>query len=140
MKKQFSVHWKASKQTRKQRKYLANAHLTLRQKMLASNLSEELRKKYGRRSFTLRKGDKVKVMRGEMAGKDGKVNLINLKKLRVTLEGVQKTKKDGTKINLNFSASKLQIIELNLDDKKRIESLTRKQTEKNQIKNKGEKK
>jgi large subunit ribosomal protein L24 len=136
MKKQFSNKWKASKQTRKQRKYLANAHLTLRQKMLSCNLSEDLKKKYGRRSFTLRKGDKVKVMRGEMAGKEGKVNLVDLKKLKVTLEGVQETKKDGTKINLNFHHSKLQIVELNLDDKKRIESLSRNKNKENKIKEK----
>jgi len=139
MKKQFSKEWKASRQIRKQRKYLANAHLTIKHKMLSANLSEELRKKYGRRNIGLRKGDKVKVMRGEMAGKDGKINLIDLKKSRVTLEGVQKTKKDGTKINLNFNASKLQIIELNLDDKKRIAKLTNQKNNK-EIKNKEEKK
>lgn len=126
MKKQFSIKWKASKQTRKQRKYLANAHLNIRHKMLAANMSKDLRKKYGRRSFALRKGDKVKVMRGEMFGKEGKINLVDLKKLKVTLEGVQETKKDGTKVNLIFNPSNLQIIELNLDDKKRIESLTKK--------------
>ncbi|MBM3247187.1 50S ribosomal protein L24 [Candidatus Pacearchaeota archaeon] len=131
MKKQFSNKWKASKQTRKQRKYLANASLSLRHKMLSSNLSEDLRKKYARRSFTLRKGDKVKVMRGEMSGKEGKVNLIDIKNMKVTLEGVQETKKDGTKRNIIFHPSKLQIIELNLDDKKRIVSLSKERNNKN---------
>jgi len=140
MKKQFSTHWKASRQTRKQRKYLANAPKNIRQKMLSSNLSKDLRKKYERRSFTLRKGDKVKVMRGEMFGKEGKINLVDVKKLRVTLEGVQETKKDGTKVNVIFNPSNLQIIELNLDDKKRIMSLSRKSNKKSEIKTKGEKK
>jgi len=125
MRKKFSSSWKGSKQKRKQRKYLANASLHLRHKFLASNLSKELRKKHSRRNFPLRKGDKVKVMRGKFKGKEGKINNVNLKKIKVSIEGIQIQKKDGTKINVYFHPSKLQILELNLEDKERIKALER---------------
>ena len=120
---EVSKAWIASRQTRKQRKFRANADFQTRHRMLSSNLSEELRKKYSRRSFAIRVGDKVKIMAGEFKGKMGKISLINIKKLKVAIEGIQFTKKDGTKINSMFHASKLQVQELNLEDKKRLESL-----------------
>jgi large subunit ribosomal protein L24 len=112
MKSKFSTSWKASKQVRKQRKYRANAPLHLRKRFLSSNLSKELRQKYGRRNVTLRKGDKVTVMRGSFHGKTGKVGNVNFKRTRITIEGIQRQKKDGTKINVYFHPSKVQIIEV----------------------------
>jgi len=122
-KKKFSSLWKASKQPRKQRKYRYNAPLHIKHKMLAAHLSKELREKYKRRAIPLRKGDVVKIMRGEFKGKTGKVVLVNTKKMKVFVEGMQRTRKDGTKINVPLDPSKLQIISLNLDDKKRLESI-----------------
>jgi len=127
MKQKFSKKWKSSRQVRKQRKYKFNAPLHIRHKLLSANLSKELRKKYRRRNFPLRKNDTVKVMRGKFRGKTGKVNFVNLKNLKVGIEGIQIQKKDGTKVNAYINPSKLQIIELNLDDKERIQSLERKQ-------------
>jgi len=126
MKKAFSKKWIASKQPRKQRKYLANAPLHLKRKFLSANLSKTLRKKYSRRSFPLRKGDEVKIMKGSFKRKKGKISEVDLKNIRVSIEGMQRQKKDGTKVNVFFHPSNLQIQELNLDDKKRIKSLERK--------------
>ena len=127
MKKHFSKHWKASRQPRKQVKYRANAPLHIKHKFMSANLDKDLRKKYGKRSFPIRKGDSVKIMRGEFKKKTGKVGLVDLKKLRIAIESLQKTKKDGSKINVWFDPSNLQIKELNLDDKKRSNALERKQ-------------
>ena len=126
MKKQFSKHWKSSRQPRKQRKYRANAPLHIKHKLMSANLKKDLRKKYGRRSFPLRKGDSIKIMFGEFKNKTGKIALVYLKKLRVSIEGIQRTKKDGTKINVWFDPSNLQIQELDLDDKERIRAIERK--------------
>ncbi len=131
MKKQFSSKWTGSKQRRKQRKYRANAPLHLRHKMIAGNLSKELRQKYGKRSFPVRKGDKVKIMIGKFKKKTGKINEVDLKNSRVSIEGMQRQKRDGTKINVYFAPSNLQIQELSLDDKKREESLKGKNAEAN---------
>ncbi|MCX8194187.1 MAG: 50S ribosomal protein L24 [Candidatus Pacearchaeota archaeon] len=126
MKKEFSTSWKKSKNPKKQRKYRAKAPLHIKRKMISAHLSKELRKKYERRAFSLRKGDVVKIMRGEFKNKEGKVAIIETKKNRVFIEGLQKTRKDGTKINIPFDPSNLLIINLNLEDKKRIKSLERK--------------
>jgi large subunit ribosomal protein L24 len=149
MKKKFSTKWKASKQPRKQRKYRANAPLHIKRKMLGANLAKTLREKYKRRSVSVRKGDKVKVMKGAFKGKSGKITTVQTKKLRVAVEGLQRSKKDGTKVNVWFDTSNLQVQELNLDDKQRIKSLNKeekkveKKTETKEVKSeekKGEKK
>lgn len=123
MRKEFSKKWIASRQIRKQRKYRANAHITIKKKMMASNLNKDLRKRYSRKSMAVRKGDSIKVMRGEFKGKTGKISIIDLMRMKVAIEGIQITKKDGTKINVFFQPSNLQIQELNLDDKKRFQSI-----------------
>ena len=119
MKKKFSRHWIASKKIRKQRKYIFNAPLHIKQKFMAANLAKELRKKLGKRNLEVRKEDSVKVMRGKFEGKSGKISIINLKKGRIAIQGIQRQKKDGTKINVWFYPSKVQLTEL-VEDKKRL--------------------
>ena len=123
MKKKFSLSWKASKQPRKQRKYVANAPMHLQRKMLSSNLSKELRKKFERRSVPLRKGDLIKILKGKFKGKTGKVIEIRTKNSKIYVEGIQIKKKDGSKANVKLNSSNLQIITLNDEDKKRNMSL-----------------
>lgn len=119
MKQKFSKHWKASKQPRKQRKYSANAPLHIKRKLLGVNLSKELRKKYGKRNIPVRKGDVVKIMRGKFKKKQGKITEVDIKDLRLEIEGIMITKRDGSKVNVKINPSNLQIIELNLEDRKR---------------------
>ena len=123
MRKSFSVKRIGSKQPRKQRKYIANAPFHIQRDMISGHLSKELRAKYGRRSFPKRKGDVVIVMSGEFKGKKGKVELFNSKNKKVSIEGIQITKKDGSKVSVYFSPSKLLITELILDDKRRSDSI-----------------
>ena len=140
MKQEFSTKWISSKQKRKQVKYRHNVPLHLRHRLMSANLSKELRKKYAKRNFPLRKGDKVKVMRGKFSGKEGKVANVNLNRLRITIEGLQIQKKDGTKVNIYFNPSKVQIQELSLDDKERLNSMNRKQKNKENKENASNKK
>jgi len=126
MKQKFSTSWVGSVQPRKQRKYRANAPLHIKRKMMSSNLSKELRKRYGKRNIPIRKGDNVRIMVGEFKGKTGKIEVVSNQKLRVTIEGLYRTKKDGSKVAVIFSPSNLQIKELELEDKKRKASLERK--------------
>ena len=129
MRNQFSTSWIASKQPRKQRKYIHNAPLHLRHRLLGAHLSKELRKKYNKRAIPVRKGDEVIVMRGKFKKKKGKVSQANLKKGTIFIEGLQRQKKEGAKANIPFFPSKVQILSLNLDDKERIKSLERRKTE-----------
>ena len=119
MKKEFSKHWKTSRQPRKQRKYIANAPLHIRKKFVGVNLSKDLRKKHGKRNIPVRKGDGIKVMRGKFKGKRGKITDVKLKISKVTVEGIQIKKQDGSKVDVKLQPSNLQIVELNLEDRKR---------------------
>jgi large subunit ribosomal protein L24 len=120
MEKKYSPNWKSSKQVRKKRKFLANAPLHTRHKILSSNLSKNLRKSMKKRSLPLKKGDVVRIMIGKFKKKTGKVKQVDLKKLKVSIDGIQLQKKDGNKIDLWFPSSNLQITELNLEDSKRL--------------------
>ena len=120
MKQEFSTKWKASSQPRKQRKYIHNAPLHVARKFMASTLDKILRKKYGMRNIEVRKGDEVKIMVGKFKKKQGKVSLVQTMKSRVAVEGIQHSKKDGTKVNVWFHPSNLKILVLNEDDKKRL--------------------
>ncbi|MCX6746847.1 MAG: 50S ribosomal protein L24 [Candidatus Pacearchaeota archaeon] len=130
MKKEFSTHWKASKQPRKQRKYSANAPLHIKRKLLSVNLSKELRKKYGKRNVPIRKGDNVKIMKGKFKKKQGKIIEVDVKNSKVIIEGVQVKKQDGSKANVKMHPSNLQIIDLNTEDKKRIKEISKEKKKK----------
>ncbi|MEK6839811.1 MAG: 50S ribosomal protein L24 [Nanoarchaeota archaeon] len=115
--KMFSPSWKSSTQRRKQRKYQKNAPLHVKQKFIAAHLSKELRKKYKRRALTLRKGYTVKIMRGQFKKQTGRIMSVNLRKSRITIEGMQHVKRDGTKTFYPIHPSNVQIIELITEDK-----------------------
>jgi len=126
MKTKFSTSWKSSKQPRKQRKYRYNAPLHTKQKFVHVHLSKELIKKYKRRNLGLRKGDKVRVVRGQYKKHVAKVERIDIKKTKAYLEGIEIAKRDGTKTIPPIEPSNLVITELNLDDKMRQKILDRK--------------
>jgi len=130
MKKEFSKSWVGSKQPRKQRKYVAKAPLHTKKKMIGANLSKELRTKFGKRTVPLKKSDEVKVMRGKFKGKKGKVLKVMLKSQMIEVEGVQTKKMDGAKVNVKIRPSNVQIVEMNLEDKKRNKTIKKEIVEK----------
>ncbi|MBS3171184.1 50S ribosomal protein L24 [Candidatus Woesearchaeota archaeon] len=125
MRKAFSKKWISSKQPRKQRKYNANSPFNIRQKLMSAHLSEELIKKYKRRNISVKKGDKIIIMRGQFKGKLGLINKVNLRKLRIYVDGAEIAKKDGTKSFYPIHPSNVLIKELNLEDKERKKSVER---------------
>jgi len=128
MEKLFSKSWKSSTQRRKQRKYRFQAPLHIKRKFVSMHLSDDLKKKYNKRSVIARKGDTVKVMRGQFKGKQGKIETLNTKESRVILAGIEVVKKDGSKARFPIHASNLLLVEVIIDDKERVKSLQRKQT------------
>ncbi len=129
--KKFSKSWKSSKDPRKQRRYTRNAPLHIKRSMLVSRFSKELTKKYGKRNIGIRKGDKVKIVRGNFKAHAGKVEKILTKRLRVCIENIQVSKKDGKKAYYPIHPSNLIITELDLGDKKRTKILERKTEKQN---------
>ncbi|MCX6777428.1 MAG: 50S ribosomal protein L24 [Candidatus Micrarchaeota archaeon] len=79
-----------SKKPRKQRVARYEAPLHVRQDLVAVHLSKELRKKLNvkRRALPVRKGDRVKVMRGRHKGREGKVIEVDLSSLKIFVEGI----------------------------------------------------
>jgi large subunit ribosomal protein L24 len=121
--KTFSKSWVSSKKPNKQRKYRFNAPLNIRGSFLNSHLSKELREKYGIRALRIRAGDKVRIMRGQFKKQEGKVEEVNVKHLKVYIEKVGHVKRDGSKARYPIEPSNLMLVELNTDDKKRLEGL-----------------
>ncbi|OYT42228.1 MAG: 50S ribosomal protein L24 [Candidatus Aenigmarchaeota archaeon ex4484_224] len=126
MKKKKIKKQPKSKKPRKQRKFRYNAPLHIRRKFMSAPLSKELREKYKRRSFPIKKGDEVEVLRGEFKGKKGKVVKVDLKKGKIYIDGITRKKSTGEMVRVPIDPSKVRIISLNLSDKKRVEALERK--------------
>ncbi|MCR4284893.1 MAG: 50S ribosomal protein L24 [archaeon] len=123
MKSKFNKKWNSSKQPRKQVKFRAMAPTHIKRKLMASILDKPLRVKYGKRNLGIRRGDEVKIMRGKFKGKQGKVGKVDPKNNRLQVEGVQRAKKGGEKVETWFSPSKVKIMLLNTDDSKRMKKL-----------------
>jgi len=114
----------SSRLPRKQRLRLYAAPLHLRHKHLAAPLSSELRQKYGSRSLPVRKGDKIKVFRGDFVGLEGDVTGIDTKHYRIEVAGASVAKADGTQVPRSISPSNVMILKLK-EDKERDKVLER---------------
>lgn len=104
-----------SRQPRKQRLRLYTAPLHVRHKLLSAPLSRELRKKYGFRSLPVRKGDRVRVMRGDFAKLEGDILEVDTKRRLINVAGVVTKKADGTEVPRPIHPSKVVIIKLKPD-------------------------
>jgi large subunit ribosomal protein L24 len=118
---------KPVKDPRKQRKRLYNAPAHLRHKLMAAPLSPDLISSKGAKTLPVRKGDTVRVTRGDHTGFEGKVNRVDLKRYRIFLEGLTREKVDGTNIFVSVHPSKVMIKNLKLDDKWRKRIVERKE-------------
>jgi len=101
-----------------------------REKLLGANVSENLREQYKKRSMRVIKGDTVRILRGEYAGIEGKVEKVNTERSTLSIEGVQREKIRGGNVKVQIHASNVQIISLNTDDEYRVKG-TQKIKEKN---------
>jgi large subunit ribosomal protein L24 len=108
---------KPVKKPGKQRKRLYNAPAHLRHKFMAAPLSQELISLKGAKTLPVRKGDTVRIMRGDNKGFEGKVSRIDLKRYRIFIEGLTREKVDGTNIFVSVHPSKVMIRNLKLDDR-----------------------
>ena len=99
---------------------------SVRNKQIGATLSKQLRQKYHRRSIRIVNGDTVKIIRGEYKGIDGKVTKISLEKNSIAVEGVQREKLKGGKIDLYIHSSNTVITSLNTEDNWRIKKLEHK--------------
>ncbi|MFP6585225.1 MAG: 50S ribosomal protein L24 [Candidatus Nitrosopelagicus sp.] len=114
------------KPTKMRNRQIYRAVNSVRNKQIGAALSKQLRQKYQRRSIRIVKGDTVKILRGEYKGIDGKVTKISLEKNSIAVEGVQREKLKGGKIDLYIHSSNTVITSLNTEDNWRTKKLERK--------------
>ena len=113
-----------SKHPRKQHLALYAAPLHRRHRFLSAPLSRELRGKYKKRSLPVRKGDKVRVMRGDFKKLEGDVLEVDTKRSRIQVQGATTTKADGTQVTRLLAPSNVVLIKL-VSDKERDKVLER---------------
>jgi large subunit ribosomal protein L24 len=118
---------KPVKNPRKQRKLLHNAPAHLRHKFMSAPLSSQLTASKSVKTLPVRKGDTVRIMRGDNKGFEGKISRVDLKNYRIYLEGLTREKVDGTTIFRPVHPSKVMIKNLNLSDKWRKAIVDRKE-------------
>ncbi|MEM1981769.1 MAG: 50S ribosomal protein L24, partial [Candidatus Hadarchaeales archaeon] len=71
-----------------------------------------------------RKGDRVRIMRGDFKKLEGEVLKVDRKKVAVIVEGATVRKADGTEVPRKIHPSNLMIVKL-AQDKKREKALSR---------------
>ena len=120
---QFSRSWVSSVSPKKQRKYRYNSPIHIKKKMLVAPLSKELRLKYKTRNFMVKKGDTVLIMRGKFKGKEGKIDRVYTKQLKVSVDSAKNITKKGNKVPFKIRPSALMILDLNLADGRRLSKL-----------------
>ena len=113
-----------SSKPKKQRKWHYTKALHIIQKDFGIHLSPGLRKSLGKRSLETRKGDTVKILRGNKSfvGKQGEITAVRRNKRQVLIEGITRKRVDGTEIQVPFRPSNLILISLKEGDKKRIKN------------------
>ncbi|MHA1215746.1 MAG: 50S ribosomal protein L24 [Candidatus Thorarchaeota archaeon] len=111
----------SSKSPRKQRRRIYKDPVHAHKKMLRCRLDDDLREEYGVRSMVVRKGDLVRIMRGQFRDTEAKVTRVDYSKTRVYVDAATTTKADGKEAPVPLHPSNLMIVKLELDDdRKRI--------------------
>jgi len=85
-----------------------------------------LKTRFKTNSANVRRGDTVRLLRGDRKGFEGKIARIDRKSYRIFVEGITRDRADGTAIQIPIHPSKVMITNLNLDDKWRRKTLERK--------------
>ena len=97
---------------RLQRKKRYTAPLHIRGKFVHAHLSKELKEKLKKRSIRVRKGDKVRVVRGKYKKKEGKITKVDLKKSKIFIEGINVRRSRGQERPVPIDPSNVIVIEL----------------------------
>jgi large subunit ribosomal protein L24 len=109
----------------KNRKIRFNAPHHIRRKFLSAPLSPSLKTQYGTRSLPVRRDDTVTITKGDRKLTEGKVLRVDMKRGKLYLEGLTRTRMDGSTVQIPFRPENVMITRLVLDDPKRQDILTR---------------
>jgi large subunit ribosomal protein L24 len=108
------------------RRNMYNAPNHKKRKYLSAPLSPNLRAEYGTRSMPVIADDTVSITKGDRKLAEGRVLRVNTKDLKIYVEGVTRTRQDGSTVQIPIRAENVMITRLNLDDVWRRDILERK--------------
>lgn len=90
-----------------------------RKKMVRGHLAPKYLEAGKKRSLSIRKGDQVRIMRGQHKGEEGKVEEVGLKTLTITIEGITQAKADESQSARKIHPSNIMIIKPDMSDRRR---------------------
>ena len=108
------------------RKQRYNATNQKRRKFVSAPLSPSLRAEHGTRSMPVVVDDTVSITKGDRKLSEGRVLRVDTHKIRIYIEGVTRTRMDGSTVQIPVKAENVIITRLNLNDQWRRRSLERK--------------
>jgi large subunit ribosomal protein L24 len=116
---------KGSRKPSTARRNMYNAPNHKKRKYISAPLSPNLRAEYGTRSMPVIADDTVSITKGDRKLAEGRVLRVNTKDLKIYVEGVTRTRQDGSTVQIPIRAENVMITRLNLDDSWRRDMLER---------------
>ena len=108
----------------RRKRYLASNQL--KRKFISAPLSPSLRAEHGTRSMPVVVDDTVSITKGDRKLSEGRVLRVNTSKSRIYIEGVTRTRQDGSTVQIPIRAENVMLTRLNLNDQWRRRMLERK--------------
>ena len=109
----------------KARKMRYEAPHHVRRRLLSAPLSPSLQTQHGTRTMSVIKDDTVTITKGDRKLTEGKVMRVDTKRGRVYIEGVTKTRLDGSTVQIPIRTENVMITKLKMDDNMRKRILER---------------
>ncbi|OGD45197.1 50S ribosomal protein L24 [Candidatus Bathyarchaeota archaeon RBG_16_57_9] len=110
--------------TARKRRYGAPVHI--RRKYVSAPLSPSLKAEHGVRSMPIIVDDTVTITKGDRKLSEGKILRVDVKNTRLYVEGITRSRQDGSTVQMPISPANVMITKLNLDDQWRRKILERK--------------
>ena len=107
----------------RRRRYQAPNHI--RRKFISAPLSPSLRAEHGTRSMPVVVDDTVSITKGDRKLFEGRVLRVDTKKSKIYIEGVTRTRMDGSTVQIPIRSENVMITRLNLNDQWRRSILER---------------
>lgn len=107
----------------RRRRYQAPNHI--RRKFISAPLSPSLRAEHGTRSMPVVIDDTVSITKGDRKLSEGRVLRVDTKKSKIYIEGVTRTRMDGSTVQIPIRSENVMITRLNLNDQWRRSILER---------------
>jgi large subunit ribosomal protein L24 len=108
------------------RKLRYNASNQKKRKFISAPLSPNLRAEHGTRSMPVIVDDTVSITKGDRKLSEGRVLRVDTKESRIYIEGVTRSRMDGSTVQIPIKAENVMITRLNLNDQWRRRILERK--------------